>query len=289
MDATESVVAELNVALGTDYRLVRRLTGGLQSSAYVLADGDAQVILKWNEDPAWAPRVRLAADLVRRARAVGYPTPEWFVVGTTASGSPYQLQEFVDGIPLHDASNLDESLTRQLIEVVELQRDLVPEEGLSWSAYSRGVVFDDWDGLWDRVRAYGGEAAELLHRYDVLCRPYRDHAMPDNDLVHGDLNVGNLIVNDGRIAGIVDIEAAGGGSRAYDLISLAASAARDGSPPGLDELFLEAALQATDHATVAISAASAYASVAEFVQRRTPTSQSPIHHGARRLLELLDS
>jgi aminoglycoside phosphotransferase (APT) family kinase protein len=289
VDTTESVVAEVNVALGTDYRLVRQLPGGLQSSAYELNGGGTRVVLKWSDDPGWAQRVRRAAELVRRARAVGYPTPEWLAVGTTTAGSPYQLQEFVRGTGLHDASTINESLARELIAICETQRELVPEDGISWSAYSRGVVFDDWDGLWERVRAYGGESAELIHRYDVLCRPYRDHALPDDDLVHGDLNVGNVIVDNGRIAGIIDIEAAGGGSRAYDLISLATSAARDGAPIGVDELFLEAALRAGGRAAVAVCAASAYASVAEFVHQRFEDSQEHVRHGARRVLELLDA
>ena len=58
---TESVVGEVNVALGTDYRMVRELAGGLQSSAYELTDGAARVVLKWSDDPGWAPRVRRAA------------------------------------------------------------------------------------------------------------------------------------------------------------------------------------------------------------------------------------
>jgi aminoglycoside phosphotransferase (APT) family kinase protein len=234
MDTTESVVAELNVALGADYQLVRQLTGGLQSSAYELIDGPARVVLKWTDDPGWAPRVRRAAELVRRARAVGYPTPDWLAVGTTASGAPYQLQEFVPGAAVRDSSAVDEKLARELVAICELQRDLVPDDGVSWSVWSSGTVFDNWDGLWARVHGYDGEAAELLARYEVLCRPYRGQPLPDDDLVHGDLNVGNLIVHDGRVAGIVDIEAAGGGSRAYDLVGLAASAARDGAAPGVD-------------------------------------------------------
>jgi hypothetical protein len=53
----------------------------------------------------------------------------------------------------------------------------------------------------------------------------------------------NLIVAGGRIAGI-DIEAASGCSRAYDLVSLATSAARDTAPAGVDEYFFQAALRA---------------------------------------------
>lgn len=284
-DTTESVVAELNVALGTGYRLVRQLTGGLQSTAYELTDGDTWVVLKWTDDPSWAPRVRRAADLVRRARAVGYPTPAWLAVGTTAAGSPYQLQEFVLGAP----TALDEALARQLIGICELQRDLVPEEGVSWSGWSSGVVFAGWDGVWARVQTYGGEVTELLRRYDVLCGPYRDDKLPDDDLVHGDLNVGNLLVDNGRITGIVDIEAAGCGARAYDFVALAASAARDGAAAGVDELFLEAALRASGRAAVAVCAGAAFASVAEFVHERSTYSQERVNYGARRVLELLDA
>jgi hypothetical protein len=75
----------------------------------------------------------------------------------------------------------------------------------------------------------------------------------------------------------------------YDLISLATSAARDGAPAGVDELFLEAALRAGGRAAVAVCAAAAYASVAEFVRERSTYSQDRVLQGARRLLELLDA
>lgn len=280
MDTTESVVAELNVALGTDYRVVRQLTGGLQSTAYVLT-GD--VVLKWTDNPAWAPRVRRAADLVRRARAVGYPTPAWLTVGTTAAGSPYQLQELVAG----STPTLDQALARQLIEICELQRDLIPEDhDVTWSGWSHGVVFDGWDGVWERVQAYGDEATELLEQYGELCAPYRDEDLPQHDFVHGDLNMGNLLAAEGRITGIVDIEAAGSGARAYDLVALTASAARDGADDGVDELFLEAALRANGRAAVAVCAAAAFASVAEFVHDRS-FAKDLVNHGGQRVLELL--
>lgn len=281
-DTTASVVAELNVALGTDYRLVRQLAGGFQSGAFELSGG---VVLKWTDNAGWAPRVRQAAELVQRARAVGYPTPEWLAVGTTVAGSPYQLQAFVPGTPVRDYSVVDAALARELIAICELQRDLVPGDGVSWSGWSRGVVLEGWDGVWERVRPYGGE---LLRRYAELCAPYRAEPLPEDDFVHGDLNLGNLIVDNRRITGIVDIEAAAGGSRAYDLVCLAASAARDGAQPGVDELFVEAALRAGGRAAAVLSAAAAYVSIAEFVHDRSADPE-PIEHGARRVLELLEA
>ncbi|GAA1585999.1 hypothetical protein GCM10009804_47680 [Kribbella hippodromi] len=285
METTASVVAELNIALGTDYRLVRQLAGGYQSGAFELTGG---VVLKWTDNPAWATRVRQAAELARRARAASYPTPDWLTVGTTAAGSPYQLQAFVTGTPVRDYSVIDASVARELIAICELQRDLVPEEATSWSAWSRGVVLEGWDGVWERVSAYGGEATELLRRYEALAAPYRDALLPENDFVHGDLNLGNVILADGKVAGIIDIEAAGSGSRAYDLISLATSAARDGAAPGVDELFVEAALRAGGRAAVALSAAAAYVSIAEFAQEKAGDPEV-IRYGARRVLELLEA
>jgi aminoglycoside phosphotransferase (APT) family kinase protein len=147
-------------------------------------------------------------------------------------------------------------------------------------------VFDGWDGVWERVLGYGDEASELLRQYGELCRPYRDAVLPRHDFVHGDLNMGNLLAADGRITGIIDIEAAGSGTRAYDLITLAASAARDGAPDAVAELLVEAALQAAGQASAAITAAAAYASTVEFA-RHSPYSQSQVDQGAHHVLTLL--
>jgi aminoglycoside phosphotransferase (APT) family kinase protein len=288
---TAHVVTELNVALGTDYRLVRRLAGGLQSGAYELRDDRTRVVLKWTDNADWAPRVRRAGELVRRARAAGYPTPEWLAVGTTADGSPYQLQEFVEGQTLADASTVDHALADELLEICETQRGLVNDGESSWSDYVRGVVFEGWDAMWETVRGFDEESAELIAQYDEVCRPYREVELPANDLVHGDLNVGNLMVRTGtgRIAGIIDIEAASGGTRAYDLVTLATSASRDGAPAGVDERFFEAALTAGGRAATAVCAASSYASMAAFVREISPSSLQLIQHGGRRMVELLQA
>lgn len=287
MDQTAAVVAEINVALGTGYEVVRRLAGGLQEGAFELRSKQARVVLKWNADPGWAPRVLRAAKLVTKARAAGYPTPEWLAVGTTASGRPYQLQEFVEGTPLSDAAAIDKALAAELVAICELQRDLVDDAEATWSDYVRGIVFDGWAGMWEAVGRYDEVSAELIAGYERVCRPYRDTALPSEDLVHGDLNVSNLILDKGRVAGVIDIEAASGGSRAYDLVSLAASAARDGAPEGVDEYFFEAALKAGGRAATAVCAASTYADMAVFAREVSPESLPLIHQGGSRLLTLL--
>jgi aminoglycoside phosphotransferase (APT) family kinase protein len=158
----------------------------------------------------------------------------------------------------------------------------------SWSDYVRGMVFEGWDGTWEEVRALDARSAELIERFERVCHPYRDQAIPVNDFVHGDLNVGNLIVADGIIAAVIDIEAASGGTRAYDLVALAASAARDGAPAAVDEFFFDAALRAGGRASAAICAAAGYAGIAAFVARIGPSPVSRVQLGAERLLHLLE-
>jgi aminoglycoside phosphotransferase (APT) family kinase protein len=253
------------------------------------ATAASKVVLKWSEDPSWAHRVFRAAELVRKARSAGYPTPAWLAVGTTPAGSPYQLQEYVDGTPLSDASSLDLDLAEQLVQMNERQRGLVDDGQSNWSDYVRGVVFEGWGGTWEEVRALDARSAELIARFERVCHPYRDHEIPVDDFVHGDLNVSNLIVAEGIIAAVIDIEAASGGTRAYDLVALAASAARDGAPAGVDEFFFEAALRAGGRAAVAISAAADFAGIVAFVSGIGPSSVSRVQLGAERLLHLLEA
>lgn len=288
MDAAE-IVAEVNRARGTSYHLVRRLAGGRQAGAFQLTDGTAPVVLKWFDDPAWADRIARAARLVSKARAAGYPTPAWLAVGTTSTGTPYHLQEYVHGTPLADASPLDLSLAEQLVGISETQRELVSDRQHSWSDYVRGVVYDGWGGSWAAARATDDHAAQLIDRYERVCHQYRDAELPATDLVHGDLNVSNLLVRDGRIAAVIDVEAASGGTRAYDLVTLAASAARDGAAAGVDEYLFEAALRAAGRPAAAVSAAAGYADLVGFALAVDPSALPLIHRGGERMLDLLQA
>jgi hypothetical protein len=56
----------------------------------------------------------------------------------------------------------------------------------------------------------------------------------------------------------------------------------------VDELFVEAAVRAGGRATVALCAAAAYVSIAEFVHDRTGSPEL-IEYGARRVLDLLSA
>ncbi|MFC0626819.1 phosphotransferase [Kribbella deserti] len=285
--ATTRVLGELNAAHGTGYRLVRRLAGGLQSGAYEVAGPDGHAVLKWTDEPGWGNRVQRAAGLVREARAAGYPTPRWIACGTTSSGLPYHLQEYVDGRPLSSAAGLTMATAENLAQGIGKAAGLVTDEQYNWSSYVHGVVFDGLGGIWDTAAALDDRSTEILARFEAACAPYQDEDLPVNDLVHGDLNVSNIVETADGVT-IVDVEAISGGTRAYDLIALAASAARDGAAPGVDEFLVEAALSAAGFGPTVVCAAAGFADLALFADSIEDAALPNIQRGAARILTLLD-
>lgn len=214
---TERVLAEANLAHATSWHLQGRLSGGYQSGAHLLADPRGRrAVLKWTDSREWAPTVVAAAPVVASARAAGWPTPRWLAVGTV-DGYPYQVQDLVEGTSqeaiTHDWLDL-------ILPVVALQSGLGSHGMRNWSSYDHAVVFgapnDHRRGVID-----SGPAGTLLS--DVVTRLNRHHegaTLPAGDLVHGDLNPDNVLVADGRLVALIDVEAVGRGSRLHDLATL---------------------------------------------------------------------
>jgi aminoglycoside phosphotransferase (APT) family kinase protein len=150
-------------------------------------------------------------------RERGYPTPAWLAVGVTSAGLPYQLQEFVPGKAMADLGEAEAVL---LIDLVERQAGVDPDPGRNWSEYARSVVFGDAGAARDRLRASGPAGAAVVEAFLRLCHGLEDLELPSGDLVHGDLSTHNVLVQDGQVSGVVDIEALGSGTRVFDLAGL---------------------------------------------------------------------
>jgi hypothetical protein len=131
----------------------------------------------------------------------GYPVPallwrgaldaRWFVV----------VQARLPGQPLHtlDAPGLD-----RLLALVELQADQAPRLGeggwdLSW--WAGVVLFQGWEHWWDSAQAATPQTSRRLRAF---LQPAWGHRLPGGDLVHGDLNLTNVLATDGVISGVVD-------------------------------------------------------------------------------------
>jgi Ser/Thr protein kinase RdoA (MazF antagonist) len=113
---------------------------------------------------------------------------------------------------------LDAALPDQLLALVELQAEPTLEPGgwdVSW--WIGMVVFEGWEGWWEGAEA---AAPQTTRRLRAFLEPARGHRLPVTDVVHGDLNLSDVLARDGVITGIVDWDHIGVGSRALDLTSL---------------------------------------------------------------------
>jgi streptomycin 6-kinase len=148
-----------------------------------------------------------------RRRGVPVPLPLWW--GCLDERWWALVQPQLPGEPV-DA--LDEPVLEQLLALVELQADHDLGAGgwdVSW--WIDKVVFEGWEGWWDGAEQAAPQTARRLR---ALLEPATGYRLPIADLVHGDFGVGNFLVQDGTVSGIVDWDHLGIGSRALDLTSL---------------------------------------------------------------------
>jgi hypothetical protein len=165
-------------------------------------------------------------------RRRGYPTPAWLGVGATAT-HVWHLMDFVDAAP---APELTPSLVEQLMEIIELQAGQASEPYDHWSyawrvatGHESAVAGLDVTETPQQVllrqsvaslSGYSSVVSALVERLRLLCA---DVPPPPEapDMVHADLSTpSNVLVRDGAVVAVVDIENAGSGTRATDLTSL---------------------------------------------------------------------
>ena len=215
---TAAVLEEVNASLHGTYQLVRPLQGGFQSGAWLIHDeARGQAVLKWTPDRTWAEQIQRASRAVAVVRRCGYPTPAWLAAGVTDSGSGYQIQEYAPGRP---REHLTEETARRAVDLLELQRDLDPDPGRSWSRYVDNKLRDEWTSTKAEVSATSVRGAELAEQAALLLSRYELPVFPRTDLVHGDFRLGNILFADDIVSGVIDIEALGSGTRAFDYATL---------------------------------------------------------------------
>jgi len=210
MTTTEELLAEI----GGPWRFVRQLQGGYQGGASLVEDGTRQAVFKWSKRTSWAPRVLGAKACVDHARACGYPTPAWLAVGTTADGFPYHVQELVKGATTEETTS---EVVAALMAVTERQRGIeFGDDVVDWTDYACMTVFDD-PVKHTRLAGSSDEAAAVVQRGTAIAAPFRDAALVHHEMVHGDLSGENMLMLNGVVTGVIDMEAVGRGCSSIDL------------------------------------------------------------------------
>lgn len=266
-----------------DWQVSHRLPGGYQQGAFLLVDGEgAETVLKPTLHPMTPARVDEIAHMINSARAQGWPTPRWLASGCV-NGRGWWLTEFATG-------EAPETVTAAFAEavrpVIDRQAGLRPVTAQNWSTSTKRVVFSDEFSYLSSVAAFSPAGASLAGRIRALTEVHRSVPLPDDDFVHGNLDPGNVILRDGAVIAIIDVEAVGKGTRAVDVGGLAINAAIWGDPvaaAGLSRLCASVAGPAV--ARICLSAAAA-AVVASGV-RHWPRHVDPVSIACERFLSRL--
>ena len=224
------LVGFINRRHRTSFSLTGRLEGGGTGTTHGLVNPDrGRAVLKRAARPQRDDQLARTVRVVDALRSVGYPAPAYLHVGRAPDGSSYYVQQFLEGEPVADitAGLLDQILALNALQANRDARRLAGKQ--DWSRHVHDAVFGGFGGQSGQartmrtmraMRAHSDDAAALLEAVQALTRPLAGITLPADDIVHSDFGPGNVLARDGRVTGIIDLEAAGCGSRAIDLAVL---------------------------------------------------------------------
>jgi len=228
------VLADVARVVGAEVTVLSRLPGGVHVGAMrVQLAGRANAVLKAvpRAHPGHLDETLRAYRVAGHMRRRGYLTPAWLAVGATAT-HVWHLMDFVDAAAVPE---LTPSIVEQLMEIIELQAGQASEPYDHWS-YAWRVATGQESAVAGldvsetpeqsllrqsvaRLSGYSSVVSALVERLRLVCAdvpPPREAP----DMVHADLNPGNVLVRDGAVVAVVDIGNAGSGTRATDLTTL---------------------------------------------------------------------
>jgi hypothetical protein len=129
------------------------------------------------------------------------------------TGEAWVVQEFIDG---RTPPRLDDVVAEQMTWILGVQEAMFPGASDGWGQWAAGVVFEDRDGLRGRITSGVPGGSRIVAAVDAIAGTGQPGPLSGQDLVHGNFNLANTIATPGRLR-LVDVEALGAGSRAYDL------------------------------------------------------------------------
>ncbi len=211
--------------LGRALRVVHGATGVRLTVAGELAGGQVGAVrVRWPDGHVsvltWLPGVA-AVDFRERqeaawraARAAGVPAPELEALAE-GDGVLVLVQQLLPGAP---PEAVDVALLEQVLGVVDrcagLLDEAVPPVRLWLTDSGPGFC------LHEPLREHGARAAAVERWVRAVGRRLPDDVLPGSDVVHLDMQPANLLVEDGRLVGVVDWDGAGRGDRRLDLAAL---------------------------------------------------------------------
>ncbi len=248
--ATDAILEEINKKNRTHWFLKTLLAGGVMGGAWAIADEDKRAVLKLHDPRSAIPHNPDAATVIAYIRDHAYPTPKWLTTGSTKSGIFYAIQDFIPGKRL---SRLDVTAAQIIVDLVSLQRTIHPPTSMNWSMYMREYVFHGHPSN-GQLTVAGGSISQALQESLSIAAPYKGFELEEHEMVHSDLSLSNILVEDGHVLGVVDTDAVGRGCAVYDVLSGALNGVIWDADPEAVNLLHSYAIETYGSAPVAIAA-----------------------------------
>ena len=210
----------LNAEHHTGYRLGKAFTGGQEQGAYQVLDAAGlPAVLKISKNPRWADQVRRGQAATNHLRGVGSPVPQYLYIGAADNGS-YWLETQLPGG--HALAAPTTNQTADLLRLIDLQKDQVISEvqGQDWVWYITDVVFRGESGNVRALMQFSPETSAVVSAAEALVGGMQGLMPPKTDLVHGNMDITQVLFTGETVSGILDWDQAGYGDRTIDLVGL---------------------------------------------------------------------
>lgn len=210
----DAIRAAVDRVTGASWTVLGRLTGGFDEHAFLLRHKEIRAVLKVKHGAWWCAQLQRLETTIDQLRAAGYPTPAVIATGAIDDARSFLLTEHIRGVR---PSGVDRHQLDGLLDAIEIQRTVDPAPDRDWSAM---VTLFLNGGI--AKHHFSPELQDLAHQA-IAALPHPVPALPTSGVVHGDFALHNVVLRNGALVGVVDLDNFGRGTPTIDLIALAAA------------------------------------------------------------------
>ncbi len=241
----ERAATLLTNATGESYRAVGRMRGGETGAHRFIGPAGRPLVIKWDSRPETRPLRGEAVVLSERLRErAGWPVPTTWAIDTREAR--FVIQEFMPGTP---PEHLDHRLVEHLLELHVRRLGLaLPDDPSHWPAALIGTLVLGGVGYCRHasLRDHDDRTRSLVERVEAFGSSIDSRDLLGHDIVHWDLHPGNLLIDHGALAAVVDTDFSVVGDAAFDLVILAVTSLTIPCEPGVRTRLFAAAFDELD-------------------------------------------
>ena len=176
------------------------------------------LVLKWSpgaEDSQRMQRAKTVTDLLGN---LGYPAPRYQLIGEIPEGT-YSMQSVLPGAPVRQISP---TLLPRLLELNQLQVGRAVPGQKDWHQEVLDTVLVGGEGycFHASLQQHSQDTVDLLRALQTLVTTHLDEPHHTDDIVHGDFQYSNILVDGEQISGVVDWDGCGMGDCIFDVVTL---------------------------------------------------------------------